>query len=132
MNRITIKGLVGTKPETKTNPNGSERSKIAVAVNESWKDTDGSYKKRTEWFNVISFNPKFCKKMKTLEKGDLVMVEGKMTHSKYKDKSGIERKIFFISLSDYAHSLDIIAKPKKTTEEQPEKGNSIHDDDIPF
>ena len=86
-----IVGHLGRDPETRYLPNGDAVASFSVAVTESWKDKSGNKQERAIWFNVSAFGKlaEICSQY--LTKGAPVLIEGKITTSKYTDKSGVER-----------------------------------------
>ncbi len=91
VNKVTLVGRVGRDTEVRRLENGTPVGKFSVATNESYKDNNGEWQELTEWHEVVVWrgSAEYCEK--NVKKGDLVYVEGKITHRKYTDKNGIER-----------------------------------------
>jgi single-strand DNA-binding protein len=74
-NRIILIGRLGQNAEAKTAQNNREFVVLNIATQESWKNDKAEYETRTEWHRVSKF-------AKTLQKGQLVTLEGTL---KYRD-----------------------------------------------
>lgn len=86
--KIIITGNLGADPETKTFDSGNSVTKFPVAVSESYKNRDGETVQETEWFNVVVWGKlaEVCEKY--LEKGNQVLIEGKIKTRTYEDQNG--------------------------------------------
>lgn len=93
VNKVTLIGNLGRDPEVRHLENGSMVGKFPVATNESYRDKNGDWQTMTEWHDVVVWRSLAERAEKSLKKGSLVYVEGKLTHRKYQDKDGIERYI---------------------------------------
>ena len=91
MNRITLIGNLGGKPELKKTENGAQYARFTVATNENYKDKNGETVVQTEWHNVVIWGEQAERAERQLNKGTQVFVEGKMTAKKYTDKDGVEK-----------------------------------------
>jgi len=88
-----IIGHVGHTPEVKYLPNGDAVTNLSVAVTESWKDkASGDKKENTQWFRVNAFGKLAEIIGKYVNKGDPVMITGKMQSRKYTGKDGTEKE----------------------------------------
>ena len=75
MNQLTIIGFTGNEAEAHYTPNGTLVVTISVATKESWKDADGNWQSRTDWYRIVSFGRQ-AEFTRTLTKGAYVMVQG--------------------------------------------------------
>ena len=92
VNRATLVGYLGRDPEIRRLENGTAVGKFSVATSESAKDPNsGEWISQTEWHEIVVWRGNAEYAEKTLKKGSLVYIEGKITHRKYTDKTGIER-----------------------------------------
>ena len=55
LNRVTLIGNVGKRPETRTFENGSRVTSFTLATTERYTDRDGERRELTEWHNVTAF-----------------------------------------------------------------------------
>lgn len=87
MNRVTLLGRVGQSPEIKELAN-IKVAKFSLATSESYKK-NGEKVTETTWHNLVFFG-KQCDVIKTyVNKGDQLLVEGKIVVRKYDDKQGV-------------------------------------------
>ena len=94
LNRVTVMGILGRDPETKTFPNGGSITTFSVATSEHWKDkTTGERKQATEWHRIAANNRLGEIASKYLKKGGKVYIEGSLRTRKWKDQSGSEKEI---------------------------------------
>ena len=94
LNRVTVMGVLGRDPETKTFPNGGSITTFSVATSEHWKDkVTGERKEATEWHRIAANNRLGEIASKYLKKGGKVYVEGSLRTRKWKDQSGSEKEI---------------------------------------
>ena len=93
INKVTLIGNLGRDPEIRHFENGSSVGKFPVATNESYRDKNGEWQTITEWHDVVVWRALAERAERSLKKGSLVYVEGKLTHRKYQDKEGIDRYV---------------------------------------
>lgn len=89
INKVILIGRLGRDPEVRYLENGASVAKIAVATTESYKDKSGEWQDQTEWHDVVMWRFLAERAEKTLKKGALVYIEGKLKHRKYQ-KEGEE------------------------------------------
>ena len=83
-NKITLIGRPGQNAETKTSQNKKEYVILNIATQESWKNDKGDYENRTEWHRVYAWS-NLCKFAKTLQKGQLITLEGVLRYREVED-----------------------------------------------
>ena len=94
LNRVTVMGVLGRDPETKTFPNGGSITTFSVATSEHWKDkVTGERKQATEWHRIAANNRLGEIASKYLKKGGKVYVEGSLRTRKWKDGKGVDREV---------------------------------------
>ena len=91
INHIFIVGNLGRDPEIRYTKDNKPVANFSVAASESWKDKQGEWQERTEWFRVVAFGYTAEKVERTFAKGKQVLVEGKMQTRKWTDKDGNEQ-----------------------------------------
>ena len=92
--RITIVGNLGSAPDIKHLDSGATVANLSVAVSESWKDKNtGDKREKTEWFRCVLWRGLADVAGTYLNKGDKVLIEGKMETRKWTNKEGEERQI---------------------------------------
>jgi single-strand DNA-binding protein len=142
MNKISLRGRVGSEPEIRTLNSGDRVASFRLATEESWK-VDGDWKKRTTWHTVQTFRTADVKIIEAqVVKGALVKVDGTLRIEEYTDKDNIKRQAAKVVISDWEHGVyvDERGAPK---EERPKPEQQTYatrretfspdlDDEIPF
>lgn len=104
-NKMFIMGKVGRDPQLKFNNEGSPICYLAVSTYEIIKD-----KKTTTWYQVILLGSQAEQAQKSLAKGSIIYVEGRLRPQEMQDKEGklyIVLEIFgtsFRSLDSFQYS----------------------------
>jgi len=91
VNKVLLIGNLGKDPEVRKLDNGSSVGRFSVATNESYKDKSGEWQNLTEWHNVVVWRALAERAERSLKKGNMVYVEGKLTTRKWQDKEGNDR-----------------------------------------
>ncbi len=91
VNKVTIIGHLGQDPEVRHLENGASIAKLRVATNENYKDKEGNWQDRTEWHTIIAWRFLAERAEKSLKKGSLAYIEGKLTTRKWQDADGKDR-----------------------------------------
>ena len=94
LNRVILVGRVGKNPEiTVVASSGRQLAKFSLATNEGYYDQGSSAWKDlpTEWHNIVAWGPLAQKVEKSVGKGDMVLIEGRIHTRKWQDKNGQDR-----------------------------------------
>lgn len=142
LNKVQLIGRLGADPEARSLNNGGEVVNLRLATSESWKDSSGERKERTEWHQVVIFNEGLGKVAKNyLRKGSQCFIEGQLQTRKWQDQSGNDRYSTEIVLQKFRGELVLLDSKTAVTEEQfggvaPPETREIAtadlDDDVPF
>jgi single-strand DNA-binding protein len=76
---------LGQNAEAKTDQNNREYVVLNIATQESWKNEKGDYETRTEWHRVFAWR-NLSKFAKTLQKGQLITLEGTLRYREVEDE----------------------------------------------
>ncbi len=83
INKAILLGNLGADPEIKITTTESKFARLNLATNERFKNKDGELQEKTQWHNVVVFDPmiadtveKYCKKGQTL------YIEGQIRNQK--------------------------------------------------
>ncbi len=112
INKVTLVGNLGADPEVRHLENGVSVARFSLATNENYRDKDGNWQKLTEWHNVVVWRELAERVEKTLKKGMLAYVEGKISYRKFAGQDGQERYI-----------TDIVANVVRSLERQEGSGS---------
>ena len=98
-NLVILAGNVGAAPETTTTQGGTKITKFSLATSRPkrdsedkvQKDHDGRRVEDTEWHRIICFNGVGKTVAEYVEKGQKVMVRGRIHYTRWTDQENIER-----------------------------------------
>jgi len=113
VNRITITGNLGAEVDARFTGNGRIVSNFSVAVNQSYRNSDGDIVKAVEWFRVVAWDKlgEICNEY--LGTGSRVYIEGRLQQRKYTAKDGSER----IAVEIIASEMTILSAPPEPKSE---------------
>ncbi len=89
--QVVIVGNLGADPEMRFTPSGVPVTSFSVAVNRRWTSGDGQLQEKTTWFRVTAWGKLAEQCNQYLSKGRLVLVEGEIDASAWKDGEGNPR-----------------------------------------
>ncbi|MEE8356575.1 MAG: single-stranded DNA-binding protein [Anaerolineales bacterium] len=127
LNKVMLIGRLGQEPEMRYTPSGRPLTKLQVAVNRSWKSSDGEKKTETEWFNIVAWGKlaEICNQY--LSKGQQVYIEGRLHTRQWQDDKGNNHS-----------SVEVIAQEllmldSKSSEQDPELNEGLpSENEYPF
>lgn len=91
LNKVFLIGNLGRDPEIRHFEGGGMVTKFPIATNENYQDRNGEWQTRTEWHDIICWGRLAERAEKSLQKGNLIFIEGKITKRKWQDKEGNDR-----------------------------------------
>ena len=135
INRVTLVGRVGSKPEIKITTTESKMARLSVATSEKYKNRKGELEEKTQWHRVVVFNSRFADTIeKYIDKGRLVYLEGQIETRSYDDQ-GTTKYVTEIVVPTFSGQFKMLdskgggsGKSTNTTKEESE----IDKADIPF
>lgn len=92
INKVTLVGRLGSDPEIRTLESGTMVAKFSIATSENYRDRDGNWQEQTEWHEVVVWRGLAERAQEYLRKGTLIYLDGKLTHRKWQDKDGNNRR----------------------------------------
>ena len=109
VNKVILVGFLGAVPELKFTAQGTAVATFSLAVNERWKDSEGTPQESVQWIRVVSFGrlAEICGEYLTT--GRQVFIEGKLQCRTWEDRSGEKRK----SIEVLAHEMRILDSMNK-------------------
>lgn len=93
LNKVFLMGNLTRDPELKFTPQGMAIAKFSIAVNRSYKGSDGELKKQTDFFNIIVWGKQGENCSKFLSKGRPVHVEGRLQTRTYETQEKQKRTV---------------------------------------
>ena len=97
-NKVILIGRLGQNAEAKTAQNNREYAVLNIATQESWKNDKGDYETRTEWHRVYAWGA-LSRFARTLQKGQLVTLEGTLRYREVETESQGKHRIAEIQAS---------------------------------
>ena len=87
LNRATLIGHLGRPPEMRYTPGGKPVTSFSIITTYTWLSSDGRHHEDTDWFNVVAWGELAEECKHTLDRGQLVYVEGRMKSRQWRDAS---------------------------------------------
>ena len=90
-NKAVIVGRLTRDPESRAMPSGQTVASFSIATNRVWVGQDGNKQESTEFHNIVAFGKLADICSKYLNKGRLVLIEGRLQTNSWQDKEGNKR-----------------------------------------
>ena len=98
-NLVILAGNVGNAPETRTTQSGTQITNLSLATSRPKRDSEGKYMKDenghriedTEWHRITCFNGIGKTVAQYVEKGQKLMVAGRIHYTRWTDDQNVER-----------------------------------------
>ncbi len=134
-NLVILAGNVGNAPETRTTTGGTKITNFSLATSRPKRDSEGKIMKDdkgrriedTEWHRVTCFNGVGKSVADNVEKGQKVMVTGRIHYTRWTDQQDIER----FGTEIIADEVTFLSYGKSRQQQQAGSQDN-EDDDIPF
>jgi len=133
-NLVILAGNVGATPEVRTTQGGTKITQFSLATSRPKRDSEGKVLKDadnrrvedTEWHRITCFNGVGKTVAQYVDKGQKVMVRGRIHYTRWTDNENIER-----------YGVEIIADEVTFLSRGRQQGNTqdhggLDDDDVPF
>jgi single-strand DNA-binding protein len=111
INKVILIGNLGRDPEVKHLESGATVAKFSIATNENYKDKAGEWQTITQWHDIVCWRGLADRAEKSLKKGSLAFIEGKLTHRKWQDQNGNDR-----------YSTEVVAQVLRPLEKRENSG----------
>ena len=115
LNRWMGIGRCGKDPEIRYTGSGKPVANFSMAINESWKDSEGTLQEKVEWVNVVAWEKLAEIIQQYLHKGSKCYIEGKMQTRSYDDKNTGTKKYITEIVASQLIMLD--SKPQSDSGE---------------
>lgn len=113
---VTIAGNTADAPELRFTDSGRPVAKLRVAVNSRYQDNAGQWVDGpTSWHTVVAWGPLAENLAESVDKGDRVVVHGRLEQRPYETEDGEKRHAWEITADEIGVSLrHATARPTKT------------------
>ena len=91
VNKAILVGRLGGDAETRYTQNGTPVSRVSLAMNRRWTDSDQQVHEETDWMSIVIWKKENLAAY--LIKGVRLYVEGRLQTRTYDDKEGVKRYI---------------------------------------
>jgi single-strand DNA-binding protein len=108
-------GRLGKDPEVRRLENGTPCASFSLATSKKYKTANGEPQEKTQWHRVVGWrsHAELFEKV-TVQKGDLILIDGEIEYRKYTDQNGVEKEITEIIIS----SITLMGGGKKSESDQ--------------
>jgi single-strand DNA-binding protein len=114
-NKVSLIGRLGAQPEVTNYETGSTLARFTMATNERYKDKSGQWQDNTQWHTIKAWGSMAERVQKNLNKGQEILIEGKLVHQTYETKTGEKRNETIIEINEF-----LILALKNSTDETTE------------
>jgi single-strand DNA-binding protein len=91
LNKIFILGNVTRDPEVRALPSGQQVTSFGIATNRFYTDSQGQKKQEAEFHNIVCFGELADISSRYLNKGSLVLIEGRIKTRNWVNSQGIKQ-----------------------------------------
>ncbi len=120
-NKVSLIGRLGANPEVVTFETGKTLARFTVATNESYK-LNGVWQEQTQWHTINAWGKVAQRMQKTLQKGQEIVLEGRLVNQNYETKNGEKRFVTFVEATEFLVLKTTNEKPlEKTTQKMNNK-----------
>ena len=91
LNKVFLIGRLTRDPETKALPSGQSVTSFGMATDRFFNDKSGQRQQQTEFHNIVLFGRLADIASQYLNKGSLVMIDGRIRTRSWKDSNGNQR-----------------------------------------
>jgi len=128
LNRVTLVGRIGNKPEGRFTPSGVSTVNFSLATNEVWGGSENR-QEHTEWHTIVAWNNIADFVVKYIQKGQMVALEGSLRTRSWKDRDDNVRKT-----TEVICSMVTPLEWKSESESKPDSVKTASDDEenLPF
>lgn len=88
LNKVVIVGRTTDKPESKMLQSGQEVCSFSMATSRVWNDKNGAKQENTEFHRVVVWGKMAATVAQWVEKGQLILVEGRLQTRTWEGKDG--------------------------------------------
>lgn len=99
-NKVQLIGHLGANPEVKSLSNGSKKASMRIATTERYQ-SNGEWKEETQWHHVALWDRAAERAEQQLQKGNFVLLEGKLVHRTYATPDGEQKYITEVQVHNF-------------------------------
>ena len=100
INKVTLRGNLGSDPDTRFTPSGTQVTTASLATNDTWTTENGETQRRTEWHRLVFWRRLSEIASQYLSKGSRLLVEGRLQTRTWDDARGQRHRLTEIIVTD--------------------------------
>ena len=134
-NLVILAGNVGATPEVRTTQGGTKITQFSLATSRPKRDSEGKIIKEngrrvedTEWHRITCFNGVGKTVAQYVDKGQKVMVRGRIHYTRWTDDQKIER----YGVEIIADEVTFLSRSRQQQQGDTQDHGGLDDDDVPF
>jgi len=143
-NRVILAGNLTRDPQLSYTPSNTPVCEFGMAINRRWRDRDGNSKEEVCYVDLICYGPRAETINKYMNKGQPIMVEGRLRFRKWTDKEGQNRSKLDVFVENFTFiggasgrtgggtAPQNNAAPYAPGDPVADGGSPVGDEDIPF
>jgi len=147
LNRVLLIGNLTRDPEVRMMSSGRPVCNFGLALNRSYKDSEGNRKEETTFVDVECFGPRAEAVARFFSKGRPIFVEGRLKLDQWESKEGEKRSALRVVLDNFefvdsgksdqsSHDTPSLSSPSTPPSSSPQidpiKDDIDLDEDVPF
>jgi single-strand DNA-binding protein len=113
-NKVSLIGRLGANPEVLTFESGRMLARFTLATNEPIK-VNGKWQEQTQWHTIMAWGKTAEIIQKILNKGQEIMLEGRLVQQNYETKTGEKRFGTNVELKEFLLLNTVGKKTESTT-----------------
>lgn len=98
-NQVILMGNLTRDPELRTIPSGQSVCSFSLALNRSYKGSDGNWQEATDYIDIVAWGPLGERVAQYLSKGRPCLVNGRLQSSSW-EKDGVKRTKVEVNAQD--------------------------------
>ena len=115
MNKVILMGNLGKAPETRTLESGVVMCRFPIATSETYKNRkSGEKTSHTEWHNVVLWRGLAEVAEKYLNKGDKILIEGRIRSRSWEDKESGQMRFITEILADQMQMIGSVKRNSRS------------------
>jgi single-strand DNA-binding protein len=120
LNKVLLIGNLTRDPEVRMLPSGRSVCKFGLAINRSFKDSEGNNRDETTFIDVESFGPRGEALARFFSKGKPIFVEGRLKLDQWESQTGEKRSKLRVDLENW----EFVGSKQDNYDGQPRETNS--------
>ena len=111
MNKVILMGNLGKAPETRTLESGVVMCRFPIATSETYKNRkSGEKTSHTDWHNIVLWRGLAEVAEKYLNKGDKILIEGRIRSRSWEDKESGQMRFITEILADQMQMIGSVKR----------------------